>query len=760
MSKFAKRILSGLLAGVLMMPSAAFAARQGRDEMETDEPEEVLPKEFSAQVQARPTTGFEIELTSNAKMTAKEDATCQITASEGHTLTAVQITIDEKEVLELTEEKLTASNDLISASLTAWPEIKYPEDNSVETATLTLKAEAAAADEHTIAVSMESASKTEYRVNCLPAGKAGNVSSERDRYYAGDEVIVTAEPQEGYRLKSLKIKRSVPQDGKKDEVAVEQTFTGSGTMNEWTVTWGASDESITTIKGVIASNIEIVATFEEIPDEYTVRVTLDDGLSLVGSVPSTVTEKKSIAFHVEAKTGYTVNGFQLLYDGDYYTWNGGPSILVSNTSVRVNSKGNEVSFTLNDVYGHIQVDFFSGYDENNIPVTVNENSHVTIDTNVGSTVGRGDDAEFYIATTSDRYSIKEIQLKVGDYSGTAKPDAEYIRVGNRRYEIESMGGGEYTLYVDNISEPVVVEATVSSSTTVSRPTLTIRSASNLKITKSVSSSRIDAGDDVWFYFTPNQNYHIDEITVKLGENSRTVGANKTSIRIDGVDYRMSRDANGVVTLYLTDIEENVTVSATAYYSRDPITPTNSLTMDKTTRTPFMYGDPNGLFRPEDSMSRGEAVVMLYRLCNATTGAPTSSVYHDVPLSSWYAVEINAFAEAGIIDRSSYFYPERSITRGELVEMLYRLDGSPAISSSSLRFSDTSANAVRYAATRGWVNGYSDGTFRPYNYITRAEVAALVTRVLGRTSGGGSIGYRDVPAGYWGYRYIQLASSYV
>lgn len=156
--------------------------------------------------------------------------------------------------------------------------------------------------------------------------------------------------------------------------------------------------------------------------------------------------------------------------------------------------------------------------------------------------------------------------------------------------------------------------------------------------------------------------------------------------------------------------------------------------------------------------------MLYRLSDVENVSNTGDIFIDVPYNMWCAGEINAFANAGIIDVTSYFHPNQYITRAEFVEMLYRLMGSPSYSRGTLRFSDvtgaTNEDAIYYAVSRGWVNGYADGTFRPFSYIARSEVAALMTRLLNRTSGGSGVSYKDVPYTYWAYRYIQLASSYI
>ena len=514
--------------------------------------------------------------------------------------------------------------------------------------------------------------------------------------------------------------------------------------------------------------MDVEAVVEEVPVLYDVTVDVDDGLTLKqpSSRKTSVLQGNTCEVRVNARAGYIISDFTVHYGKSYASWATGQTFLtMGNDRVQVHEKSGEVWFILPEVYATTDIYFYSDYDQDNIPIETEEGSRINIDTNCGETVARGDDVEFYVSTTSDRYSVQKITLTVGDSTGSADPADGEIRVGRKNYEIEDNGDGEYVVYVDNVTEPVKLSATSSGSGSVSRPLLTISSSSHMKITKSVSSSRIDAGDDVTFFFTPDTNYQVDEITVQIGSNSRTVGAEKTSIRVGSKTYQMNRNANGVVTLYLTDIDQNVTVSGKTYYSKDSVESTNTIQLNKSSRRAFMNGYSDGTFRPANNMTRAEAVVMLYRMCNVNLGSNTSSsVYRDVPVGMWCAQEVNAFARAGITDQVSYFYPDQYITRGDLTELLYRLSGSPSVSSTATRFSDISGtssnNAIRYAASYGWINGYPDGTFRPYAYITRSEVAAVMTRVLNRTSGGSSISYKDVPYSHWAYRYIQLASSYV
>ena len=89
-------------------------------------------------------------------------------------------------------------------------------------------------------------------------------------------------------------------------------------------------------------------------------------------------------------------------------------------------------------------------------------------------------------------------------------------------------------------------------------------------------------------------------------------------------------------------------------------------------------------------------------------------------------------EAGLMNGTSAtaFTPNSPTTRGQIVAILYRLEGSPAMGAN--RFSDVApgayyAAAVSWASANGIVNGYSDGTFRPNNLITREQLAAFLYR---------------------------------
>ena len=80
-----------------------------------------------------------------------------------------------------------------------------------------------------------------------------------------------------------------------------------------------------------------------------------------------------------------------------------------------------------------------------------------------------------------------------------------------------------------------------------------------------------------------------------------------------------------------------------------------------------------------------------------------------------------------------FAPNAPITRAEFAAIAARFDDKNRDTSS--KFTDIAShwakNEIGIAANKGWINGYPDGTFRPNQYITRAEAMTLVNRVLNR-----------------------------
>jgi len=103
---------------------------------------------------------------------------------------------------------------------------------------------------------------------------------------------------------------------------------------------------------------------------------------------------------------------------------------------------------------------------------------------------------------------------------------------------------------------------------------------------------------------------------------------------------------------------------------------------------------------------------------------------------WARKEIQYLALKGIVSETApdQFEPARPITRGEFVVMLAKAMGVEAAADDApgftdLRPEDKDYDLMQAACAAGLVKGYSDGTLRPGEQITREQIAALVARAL-------------------------------
>lgn len=104
---------------------------------------------------------------------------------------------------------------------------------------------------------------------------------------------------------------------------------------------------------------------------------------------------------------------------------------------------------------------------------------------------------------------------------------------------------------------------------------------------------------------------------------------------------------------------------------------------------------------------------------------------------WAQSEIASLSQQGIVNgMGSYrFMPEREITRAEAVTMIvnaYKPIGGSVVAKS---FNDVSSShwandAIRKAMKQGWVQGFPDGSFKPDQPVTRAEMAVMIGHAEG------------------------------
>ena len=153
------------------------------------------------------------------------------------------------------------------------------------------------------------------------------------------------------------------------------------------------------------------------------------------------------------------------------------------------------------------------------------------------------------------------------------------------------------------------------------------------------------------------------------------------------------------------------------------------------------GNGDGTFAPGATMNRAMAAQIIFNFDGAT--AAGSSTFSDVDADAWYAKAVAWAAAQGIVNGYNGAYsPLGDITRQDLVKILYFYaqyagydvegvgsDIDLLTYADGADVSDYAAAPMRWAIASGLIQGYADNTLRPRNTATRAEVAALMQRMV-------------------------------
>lgn len=182
------------------------------------------------------------------------------------------------------------------------------------------------------------------------------------------------------------------------------------------------------------------------------------------------------------------------------------------------------------------------------------------------------------------------------------------------------------------------------------------------------------GETVTITATPNAGYMLDTLSVTAG----------------GKELEVTDNGDGTYSFTMPSSK----VSITAAFAEDPD-----------------WVDPE---QPEEP---------------STTVA---DIFNDVVPGAWYTDAVQYAYDNGLMTGTSAttFEPNTTTTRGMIVSMLHRLEGSPAVGIadfSDVASGDWYADPVAWAASEGIVGGYGDGTFGPNDPITREQMASILYR---------------------------------
>ena len=431
--------------------------------------------------------------------------------------------------------------------------------------------------------------------------------------------------------------------------------------------------------------------------------------------------------------------------------------------------------------------------------TQNGNTVVTMDKEDSLTIywpvpdDAAENSEFHVVHYTDM--DRENLVSTEDLSGAAhtSPDASVVDVNGEKYvTFETSSFSPFALVYEKAPDPVA----------------------SLDVTKTLTAvndkapgSSVSVGDTLTYTITvKNGEVALNNVTITDTFNG------KGDLVFDG--YAATENPAGTYTINLGNLEANATVTITATYKvlradassdltnavkvngTNPGGGENPTDEDKTPETPvnpyhppirppvdpdkpelntedhyaYIVGYEDGSVQPEGDITRAEVATIFFRLLTDESRNEywsQTNPYSDVSADDWFNNAVSTLTNAGVLDgyEDGTFKPNGNITRAEFATITARF--FEATYDGENLFPDIEGHwaqdYINEAANAGIVNGYEDGTFRPQQYITRAEAVTMVNRTIERHPDADHllddmITWPDNPETAWYYEQIQEATN--
>ncbi len=159
---------------------------------------------------------------------------------------------------------------------------------------------------------------------------------------------------------------------------------------------------------------------------------------------------------------------------------------------------------------------------------------------------------------------------------------------------------------------------------------------------------------------------------------------------------------------------------------------NSSEIEFLVREGIIKGYNDRTFKPDNNVTNAQVATMIANTLNLDLENRPNPNFLDVSKNHGAFNAIAAVVDEKIFPKGKMFYPNESITREKMAQVLvnaFELTGK-----STVRFKDVSTKSSYFAAistlaANDITTGYTDGTFKPKNPLTRSHFSAFLARVL-------------------------------
>ena len=167
------------------------------------------------------------------------------------------------------------------------------------------------------------------------------------------------------------------------------------------------------------------------------------------------------------------------------------------------------------------------------------------------------------------------------------------------------------------------------------------------------------------------------------------------------------------------------------------------TISKWVDSGYISGYPDGTFKPDNSITRAEFMVLVNKSFKFTVEAGIN--YNDVSPSDWFYGDIARARAAGYITGfpDGTMRPDSPISREQAATIIMYINNLEANTGAANGFTDAAAmiwskGAIGAVAEADIMNGYPDGSFGPQKLITRAEAVVSLDRAINYEPGPGPV----------------------
>lgn len=321
------------------------------------------------------------------------------------------------------------------------------------------------------------------------------------------------------------------------------------------------------------------------------------------------------------------------------------------------------------------------------------------------------------------YTLPECTFTAPDgmrFGGWAigSPDAPTQPAGSQYTVVRNLA-----LYATWTDKPITITVTCTSGGSL---------ATDDGKTNTVTAER---GTDVTFIARPNAGYELKDLQVDGVSYNYTVEYTFRRIeedhkihavfgRIDAPSYSSCDHGTNCPLSGYRDLNSNAWYHDAMHFCMDNV----------------IMGGSNNSFKPNAKATRAEVATSMWSAEGrepVSGNGPLSKTYPDVAVSDWYYQPIEWATRRGILAGYSNgrFGPNDSITREQLVSVLWRHAGNPKPRSTVLRFNDASKvsgfawDAMLWATEKGIISGRPGGYLAPKGNATRADVAQVLKNYL-------------------------------